>query len=104
MLIVVFLVSSLLLNVLLAFLIVRAARRLLMFDNLWENIGDDLDEGISFFEYILSRPMYTNSPELNAMRKNVSLLRERMIVHASNLQREENRPKLKNHNPPVVVD
>lgn len=103
MLLVLILIVSSLLNVALVFLLIRAARRLLMFDELWENIGDDLDEGIEFFEYILSRPVYANSPEINVMRKNVALLRERMVVHATNLQRREKKPELKSSNPPVVV-
>ncbi len=96
------LIISVLLNGILVFLLVRAARKLLMFDELWDNVGGDLDEGIEFFEHILSRPMYVNSPELNVMRKNIALLRERMMVHVSNLQKREKK-ELNSHNPPVVV-
>jgi hypothetical protein len=105
MLLIAFLVLSVAVNVAAVYLLVKASKRLLMFDSLWENICDDLDEGVDFFTYVLSRPVFTNSPEINVMMRNIKFLRDRMVMHVDNLQKKERKQVTpKNHNPPVVVD
>jgi len=80
MLLIAFLVLSVAVNVAAVYLLVKASKRLLMFDSLWENICDDLDEGVDFFTYVLSRPVFTNSPEINVMMRNIKFLRDRMVL------------------------
>lgn len=93
-------------NIVLGYFFIKSAKKLIEFDMLFDSIADDLEDGITFFNEVLRRPAFINSPEMNVISRNINVLRDKMMVNANNIallkQREKSLPK--NYQPPVVVD
>lgn len=72
------LVLSILANGLLGWLLMRASRRLLEFDELFAFFTDDIDVNVRFFDRLMSTPLLMNSPEIVEAHKNMGIINKRL--------------------------
>lgn len=93
--------------VLLSVALVIAIRRLIQFDNFVKFLNDDVNEIILFLRNLVSRDLFSNSPEVLAVHREFKMFLERMesyqkIITESKLsQTEIKKPKFAR---PVVMD
>lgn len=70
-------VFSLLINALLSGLLVRATQRLFEFDDLFNLLSDELKTNINYFEKLLKKPMYSDTPEVQTAQRNMINMKNR---------------------------
>lgn len=91
----------------LGYFLLKASRRLLEFDDLYELLVHDLDTNIAYFEKLTNTPLLSNSPEILEAQKNMRIIRDRLNEYVLRME-ELTRRKLRkqqpeNANPPVVA-
>lgn len=58
---------------------VRAGKRLLEFDELFELLQHEMNTNINYFGKLLDTPIFSNSPEIVEANKNMALMRVRLV-------------------------
>lgn len=95
---------SALLNVVLAYVLIRFSRRLLQFDELFELLARDLEVNVEYFEKLLSTPLFETSQEVKTANHNMKIISKRLDEFINRLEDESSR-KLRTEkvipNPPV---
>lgn len=91
----------------LGFLLYKCAKRLLEFDDLFELFVHDLETNVKYFSKLADTPVFSNSPEIMDMHKNVTIMRDRMIEYVMRMEelakRRLRKPEKKRPGPPPVV-
>lgn len=55
-----------------------ASKKLLMFDDLFNYMVDDLDINFAYLDKLIKTPLYENTPEVVAAHKNMEIIHARM--------------------------
>lgn len=95
---------SLLLNLILVIVCVRFGRKLLLFDSLYDEIGEDIDTHVNYLEELGKKSLVVFSPEVLALHTNLKIMREHFTemgkaVNESKMPKRDER-KL-TENPPI---
>ena len=105
---VLFLVISLLSNVVFYFIMRRFALRTMQFDNAFNKIQDDVEVFIEYFDSLLAKSTFSNSQDVIALSSNMKIMKNRFEQHVSmfhdfSVGRERIADEIKPE-PPVTVD
>lgn len=107
-LLIILLALSVLVNVGLAILLRMFMKKLLQFDEVFGLLGDDVMTNISFFDKLLSTPLFMASPEIEEAHKNMNLMRLRLQEYALRIGETRGPLEKKKEEPdaprPIVVD
>ena len=101
------LIVSLLMNVSLGYVLFVFIKRTLQFDRLFTMIQEDFDTNIEFFENLMKRDIFMNSPEVMTAHKNMDMMKRRLkeyVSYLSDVRKNDLKKIEKNSNPPVVID
>lgn len=69
---------SILVNLLLMLLLIRASRQLLAFDDMVNYLADDLETNVQYFEKLTTTPVLSNAPEIVEANRNMSVMSKRL--------------------------
>jgi hypothetical protein len=94
----------------LLFLLIRATKRLLQFDEIFSFLIDDIDINIKYFDKLAASDLLSNSPEVFEAHKNMRIMKQRLLEYVLRIGEarlldeisNRHRDKVK-HEPPVVV-
>jgi hypothetical protein len=90
--------------VVLAITLLRAAKRLLEFDEFFSMLVDDIDLNIDYLSKLSSTPTFSDAPEVVDAHKKMRIISKRLdefVLRMEELARKEIRKK--RINPPVVI-
>jgi hypothetical protein len=103
---VILLVFSLVCNFLMGWLLYKASRKLLQFDDLINYLVDDVETNVAYFDKLTATPVLSNAPEIQEATKNMTVMSARLDEYLNRFAeitgknvRKASTPKL-----PVVVD
>ncbi|MHB8407899.1 MAG: hypothetical protein ACYDHY_07435 [Acidiferrobacterales bacterium] len=65
-------------NILLAIALVRAARNLLMFDDLFDLLQRDIRDNLNYLDKVNNTPLLSNLPEVMDMSRNFNIIQSRI--------------------------
>lgn len=60
------------------YLLARASKRLLQFDDLFQLLSHDMDVNIRYLTNLLKTPVFSNSPEVEQANKNMGIINQRL--------------------------
>lgn len=109
MIVISLLVISLIVNAVTSYLIVRASRRLLEFDELFELLADDIGTNLRYFEKLKTTPLISDTQEVQNAHKNMVVMGERLEEFVKRIEEQTGRsllrkpPPRRENNRPVVV-
>ena len=78
MILAILLAISILANGALGYLLIRASKRLLQFDEIFEVLVDDVQTNITYLNKLTNTPILQNSPEILDAQKNMHIIRKRL--------------------------
>lgn len=94
----VFLITTLILVLIivgLLFLLFRASKKLLEFDDLFQLLEHDIETNVKYFDNLLQTPLYDNSQEVKAANHNMSIMRKRLTEFSLRIgEKTSKEPKL----------
>jgi len=97
---------SLVLNIALVYLLIRAAWKLVQFDDLFTYLVDDIDINIRYFDKLIQSPTLIDSPEIKEAQRNMSIMSKRLAEYVLRMEELLNKKLVKRRtspNPPVVA-
>lgn len=68
------------------YLLVRATKRLLEFDEIFGLFADDISTNVKFFKKIRQTPMFENTPEIVSAAKNMDIMRLRLEEYGNRFE------------------
>lgn len=74
---------SLLVNVGLGYAVFRVSRRLLQFDELFSLFTHDIETNVKYLANVLSKPLFTNTPEVVELNRNMGIIAKRLNEYAN---------------------
>ena len=69
---------SLVVNLVMLLLLVRASKSLLAFDDLVNYLADDLETNVQYFDKLTNTPVLSNAPEIIDANRNMSIMSKRL--------------------------
>jgi len=69
-------------NVISYFITKRFIKRTIQFDELFENVMDDIDLFNEYFESLLAKSTFSNSPDIMHLNRNMTLMKGRFDYYA----------------------
>jgi hypothetical protein len=92
-------------GVLATWLLVKASKKLIQFDDLLNYLVDDVETNISFFDKLTSTPVLSNAPEIVDANKNMTLMSARLDEYLNRFEELTGATvrQVTNPQPPVVV-
>ena len=69
---------SVMANIVLAVCLVRAARNLLMFDDLFDLLQKDIRDNLAYLDKVNNTPLLSNLPEVLDMARNFNIIQSRI--------------------------
>jgi len=106
LLLLVLFVLSLAGNGVLVYVLIRFARRLLQFDDLFGLLVNDMDVNAQYLEKLSNTPLLENSPEIVKAHNNMKIMGQRLeefMIRVEETTGHKMRKKVVSHNPPVVI-
>jgi hypothetical protein len=96
---------SLAANAVLGWLVVRASKRLLQFDDLFEYFVDDIETNVKYFEKLSTTPVLSNAPEIMEANHNMNIMAQRLDEYLRRMEGLTHRTLRRNleDRPPVKV-
>ena len=93
---------------LLLFVVFRLSRKLLQFDDMIQMLWHDIVTNVKYLAKLVSTPVFSNSPEIIEVQKNMRIMGERLAEYLNRIEEVSNKrvmpPKSPvSDNPPVVV-
>lgn len=74
---------SVLVNVGLGFALARVSKRLLQFDELFSLFTHDIETNVKYLAKTLAKPLFTNTPEVVELNRNMSIIAKRLNEYAN---------------------
>jgi len=86
-------------------LLVKASRKLLQFDDLVNYLGDDLETNMAYFDKLTNTPVLSNAPEIMDANKNMATMSARFDEFLSRFEELTGSKirKITSPKPPVAV-
>lgn len=100
------LVISVVMNGFLLYLLYRASKRLIQFDDLFELFVHDIETNVKYFHKLATTPVLGNVPEIIDAANNMKIIRDRLAEYIFRMEELSNRKLRKSEpkpNPPVVI-
>lgn len=105
MILLIFLLLSLVTNCALGWLLIRATKRLLQFDDLIDLLVHDMETNIKYFDKLTSTPVLSDVQEIQDANRNMNIMSRRLDEYLSQFEDLTLRPIRKETNPrPPKVD
>ena len=87
----------------------RFITRTVQFDELFENVMDDVDRFSEYFDVLLTKSTFSNSPDIKSLSDNMVLMKSRfeyytLVFDGVRVKRDSAPKELPETNRPVVVD
>jgi hypothetical protein len=69
-----------------SWLLVKASRKLLQFDDLVNYLVDDMETNVKYFDDLTSTPVLSNAPEIMDANKNMTMMSARLDEYLSRFE------------------
>lgn len=92
-------------GVMATWLLVKASKKLIQFDDLVNYLVDDVETNIKFFDDLTNTPTLSNAPEIQDANKNMNLMSARLDEYLNRFEELTGAKvrKVTSPKPPVVV-